>query len=220
MRHLAICLPILLLSACNTVQRPVSQSDHPTLRVADAALASGSPEIAVNVARGVLARDAYNIPAQLMLAQAFYTLKLYPESEAAFKVVLKLRSDDAAANLGLGRIKLSQEDFPAAEMYFRRAVQQKLLPETLSNLGVALDLQNRHAEAQAEYQRALAIDPTSAATQANLALSLTRSSEAGLTRETAPTIALAAPPPRAVNIRPLPPAMGANITPDAPDASE
>lgn len=220
MRHLAICLPILLLSACNTAQRPVVQNDHPTLRVADAALASGSPEIAVNVARGVLARDAYNVPAQLMLAHAFYTLKLYPESEAAFKVVLKLRPNDAAANLGLGRIKLSQQDFPAAEAYFRRAAQQEVLPETLSNLGVALDLQHRHAEAQAEYQRALAIDPASAATQANLALSLTRASEAGLTADAAPINAAVAPPPRAVNIRPLPPATSAIANLDVPDASE
>lgn len=41
-----------------------------------------------------------------------------------------------------------------------------------SNLGVALDMQQRPAEAQAAYRRSLELDPGSAATRSNLELSL------------------------------------------------
>lgn len=140
-------------------------------------MASGSPEIAVNVARDILARDAYDIPAQLMLGDALYQLKLYPEGEAAFNVVLKLRPEDATAHLGLGRIKLAEQDPRAAEEQFRRAIQQQLRPETLSDLGVSLDLQHRPTEAQAEYRQALQLDPDSAATRLNLAMSLLASGD-------------------------------------------
>ena len=135
-------------------------------------MSSGSPEIAVNVARSILMREPYNVPAQLTLGEALYALKLYPEAATAYNVVLKLRPEDAATHLSLGRIRLAEQDPKAAEAHFRRSAQQELRPETLSNLGVALDLQHRPAEAQAEYRRALKLDPASAATRLNLALSL------------------------------------------------
>lgn len=172
MRQLPMLVPIVLLAACGGPRQPSALNDRPTLRVAQAAMSSGSPEIAVNVARSILTREPYNIPAQLMLGDALYALKLYPEGAAAYNVVLKLRPEDAAAHLGLGRIRLAEQDPKAAEAQFRRSAQQEVRPETLSNLGVALDLQHRPAEAQAEYRRALQLDPASAATRLNLALSL------------------------------------------------
>jgi Flp pilus assembly protein TadD len=41
----------------------------------------------------------------------------------------------------------------------------------LNDIGIALDLQGRHAEAQAAYGRAIGIDPAMRAAQVNLALS-------------------------------------------------
>lgn len=186
MRNFSVCLPLVMLVACADSRRPTALNEHPTLRVAEAAMASGSPEIAVNVARDILARDAYDIPAQLTLGDAFYQLKLYPEGEAAFNVVLKLRPEDATAHLGLGRIKLAEQDPRAAEEQFRRAIQQQPRPETLSNLGVALDLQHRTTEAQAEYRRALQLDPDSEATRLNLSLSLLASGDTAGARAALP----------------------------------
>ncbi len=157
-------------------------------------MSSGSPEIAVNVARSILTREPYNIPAQLMLGDALYALKLYPEAAAAYNIVLKLRPEDAAAHLGLGRIRLAEQDPKAAEAQFRRSAQQEMRPEALSNLGVALDLQHRPAEAQAEYRRALQLDPASAATRLNLALSLLASRDlAGAAAEDGTANSLLAP---------------------------
>ena len=163
---------MILLAACGGPRQLSALNDRPTLRVAQAAMSSGSPEIAVNVARSILTREPYNIPAQIMLGDALYALKLYPESAAAYNVVLKLRPENAAAHLGLGRIRLAERDAVGAEAEFRRAARQEVQPETLSNLGITLDLQHRPAEAQAEYRRALQLDPASAATRLNLALSL------------------------------------------------
>lgn len=187
MRQLPILLPIFLVAACGGPRQTGVLNDRPTLRVAQAAMSSNSPEIAVNVARSVLTREPYNIPAQLVLGDALYALKLYPEGAAAYNVVLKLRPDDAAAHLGLGRIRLAEQDPTGAEAQFRRSAQQETRPETLSNLGVALDLQHRPAEAQAEYRRSLKLDPASAATRLNLALSLLASKDPAGARAVLPT---------------------------------
>ena len=186
MRHFPILLPMLLLAACGGSRQPTTLNDRPTLGVAEAAMTGGSPEIAVNVTRSILTREPYNIPAQMMLGRALYALRLYPEGAAAYNVVLKLQPENAAAHLGLGRIKLADHDPKAAEEQFRRAAQLELRPETLNNLGIALDLQHRPTEAQAEYRRALQLDPGSAATRLNLALSLLASGNASAARAALP----------------------------------
>lgn len=187
MRQLPMLLPIVLVAACGGPRQSSVLSDRPTLRVAQAAMSSGSPEIAANVARSILTREPYNIPAQLVLGDALYALRQYPEGAAAYNVVLKLRPENAAAHLGLGRIRLAEQDPKAAEAEFRRSAQQEMRPATLSNLGVALDLQHRPAEAQAEYRRSLQLDPTSAATRLNLSLSLLASKDVAGARAALPT---------------------------------
>jgi Flp pilus assembly protein TadD len=140
-------------------------------------MTGGSPEIAVNVSRGILVRDPFNIPAQMMLGNALYALQLFPQAEASYASVLKVQPNNAAAHLGLGRVKLAERDSKTAEEQFRLAAQQEPRAETFSNLGVALDLQQRPEAAQAEYRRSLELDPGSAATRLNLALSLLASGD-------------------------------------------
>jgi len=135
-------------------------------------MSGGSPEIAANVARSVLSHDPLNVPAQVMLGTAMYALQLYPQSEAAYKAALAVQPNNAAAHLGLGRIRLAERDPKAAEEQFRHAAQQEPRADVFSNLGVALDMQQRPAEAQAAYRRSLELDPGSAATRSNLELSL------------------------------------------------
>lgn len=118
-RQVPMLLPIVLLAACGGPRQPSALNDRPTLRVVQAAMSSGSPEIAVSVVRSILTRERYNIPAQFMLGDALCALKLYPEGAAAYNVVLKLRPEDAAAHLGLGRIRLAEQDPKAAEAQFR-----------------------------------------------------------------------------------------------------
>ncbi len=140
-------------------------------------MTGGSPEIAVNVARGILVREPFNVPAQMMLGNALYALQLFPQAQASYESVLKIQPNNASAHLGLGRIKLAERDATAAEGQFRQAIQQEPRAETFSNLGVALDLQQRPEAAQVEYRRSLELDPDSTATRLNLALSLLSSGD-------------------------------------------
>ena len=161
-----------MLAACVGPQQPFDYKGKPTIRVARAAMSSGSPEIALNVAGSILASKPYDVPALVMKGDALYALGLFQLSQSSYLEVLKIQSASPAAHLGLGRIKLSDHDPRAAEAEFRTALRGETLPETISDLGVALDLQQRPVEAQAEYRRALQIDPGSAATRVNLARSL------------------------------------------------
>jgi len=175
-RYFTLLLPVVLLAACGPRQ-PYKFGGQPSLRVAEAAMSGGSPEIAVNVARGILVREPFNVPAQLMLGNALYALQLFPQAEASYATVLKTQPNNASAHLGLGRVKLATRDSVAAEEQFRRAAQQEPRAETFSNLGVALDLQQHPEAAQAEYRRSLELDPASTATRLNLALSLLASGD-------------------------------------------
>ena len=161
-----------VLGACAGPQQPFNYANKPTIRVARAALISGSPEIALNVASSILQTRPYDVPAQLVKGEALYALGLFTLSGSAYQEVLKIQPDNPEAHLGLGRIKLSDHDFPAAEAEFRTALRGQVLPETISNLGVSLDLQHRPIEAQAEYRRAMEIDPGSAPTRIDYARSL------------------------------------------------
>lgn len=140
-------------------------------------MTGGSPEIAVNVARGILVREPFNVPAQMMLGNALYAMQLFPQAEASYATVLKTQPNNALAHLALGRIKLAEQDPASAEQQFRRAAQQEPRAETFSDLGVALDLQQHSAAAQEEYRRSLKLDPDSTATRLNLSLSLLASGD-------------------------------------------
>ena len=140
-------------------------------------MTGGSPEIAVNVARGILVREPFNVPAQMMLGNALYAMQLLPQAEASYATVLKTQPNNAPAHLALGRVKLAEQDPAAAEQQFRIAAQQEPRAETFSDLGVALDLQQQSAAAQEEYRRSLKLDPDSAATRLNLSLSLLASGD-------------------------------------------
>lgn len=178
MRRFALLPVLLLAAACVGPKQPFLYNGKPTIRVAKAAMSSGAPEIALNVANGILDTKPYDVPALLMKADALYGLGLFALSTASYQEVLKIQSSNAAAHLGMGRIKLSNQDPRAAETEFRAALRGEVTPEAVSNLGISLDLQKRPAEAQAEYRRALALDPNSTATRINLARSLLSTGDA------------------------------------------
>lgn len=172
MRHPVLLVVLPLLAACATRQ-PFLIDGKPTLRVAEAAMKAGSPQLAINVTQGILTRDPFNVPARLMLGDAQYSLAEFPEAEASYNTVLKVQPANPEAHLGIGRIRLADHKPREAEAEFRQALQgQPQQADALNDLGVSLDLQKRPAEAQAQYRRVLAIDPGSVATRVNLAMSL------------------------------------------------
>jgi Flp pilus assembly protein TadD len=144
----------------------------PSLRVADAALVAGAPEVALRVADLTLQRDPRNAEALVTKGDTLYAMGLREEARTAYRQAVNLDPTLAAAQLGLGRT-LVQSDPAAAETAFLAAVASR--PDdsaALNNVGIARDLLGRHAEAQEAYRRALAIAPGAADVKVNLGLSL------------------------------------------------
>lgn len=186
MKQLVALAAVLALGACSggglkiaTVNQPPLRDGLPSLRVADAALAGGMPQTALNITRGLLAADPGNVPALLKQAE---TLALMGQADAAaecYTRVLAKAPHEEAALLGLGRIQLATGQAPAAEALFRRALAAAPANATAENdLGIALDMQDRHADAQEAYRSALRVEPGQAAPQVNLGLSMALSGNA------------------------------------------
>jgi Flp pilus assembly protein TadD len=170
-RHwpVATLLATLALAGCS---RPAPPEGTATPRLADAALQAGYPQMALSVADHILARDPNNVPALVARGDALINSARTDDAAEAYRKALAVKPADPAANLGLGRIML-RRDPHAAERLFRTALASR--PDDavlLADLGVALDLQERHVEAQTAYRHSLRIAPGTAATKANLGLSL------------------------------------------------
>jgi Flp pilus assembly protein TadD len=151
-------------------------SDHvlgqPTLRVADAALAAGAPDMALRVADIVLAKHPRDIAAFITRGDSLYALGQGDMARAAYRAAIAIDPTAASANVGLGRT-LVKSDPRSAEAAFLSALTKE--PDNivaLNNLGVARDLQGRSAEAQEAYRKALTVAPGSADVQINLGMSL------------------------------------------------
>jgi Flp pilus assembly protein TadD len=168
----------LALAGCAGAQQE-SLSRQPSLRVADAALAAGAPEVAVRVADLTLERDPHNAPALVAKGDGLYAMGQRGEARAAYRQAVAADPKLASAQLGLGRT-LVQSDPAAAEAAFLAAIAEQ--PDNgaaLNNLGIARDLLGRHAEAQDAYRQALAIAPGAADVKVNLGLSLALTGDKG-----------------------------------------
>lgn len=87
------------------------------------------------------------------------------------------RDADPAAQLALGRILLQTDPARAEQVLLAALAGSPHNPDMLNDLGVARDLQGRHAEAQAAYREALSAAPTLRAARINLGLSLALSGQ-------------------------------------------
>jgi Flp pilus assembly protein TadD len=169
---------LLGLAACAGDEPPTLRTGVPSVNVAEAALAAGAPQVALNVANGILANDKRDRAALLTQAEALSALGRPTEAEASYAELLNLDPESTPALIGMGRIRL-RRDPAQAQVLFQSALQHE--PRNtiaLSNLGVALDLQGDHAGAQSAYRKALGLDPRSRAAQVNLALSMALSGHA------------------------------------------
>jgi Tfp pilus assembly protein PilF len=160
------------LVGCSSLQPSQISDRRVTLRVADAALAAGAPDVALRVADLTLTRDPHSSQALITKGNALYAMGARDAARAAYREAIAIDPRSAAAQLGLGRT-LVQSDPRAAEAAFLAATANE--PgnvAALNNLGIVRDLQDDHAEAQDAYRRALAIAPEAADVKVNLGLSL------------------------------------------------
>jgi Flp pilus assembly protein TadD len=162
----------LLLAGCAGSSQSKLALRQPSLRVADAALAAGAPEVALRVADLTLTREPHNTRALIAKGDALYAMGERDMARAMYRTAVATDPASVAAQLGLGRT-LIPSDLAAAEAAFLAATARE--PNNvaaLSNLGVARDLQGHHAEAQDAYRQALLVAPETTDVKVNLGLSL------------------------------------------------
>jgi len=174
-----LCTTIALaLAACAAPPEADPPHAQVTLRVADAALASGAPDVALNVAESLLQKQPGNGAALVAKGDALYALGAMEQAAAAYRKAIAADGNDVGAHIGLGRT-LVRSDPAAAELQFNAAAARQ--PDNviaLNDLGIARDLQGRHAEAQTAYRQALAVTPDMEDVKSNLNLSLSLSGRA------------------------------------------
>jgi Flp pilus assembly protein TadD len=155
-----------------------TSSDRSSLDTAKAALVEGEAGTSLAIARGILSSQPNNVAALAQQGDAQAAMGDRLSAEASYKQALAIAPHDVAARLGLGKLLL-RDDVRGAEAAFRAILADS--PHNaivLNDLGYALDLQERHAEAQAMYVEALATDPNRLSVRVNLALSLALSGQA------------------------------------------
>lgn len=170
---------VLSVSACAEYS-PVVRNTSPAsrgVRFADAALSGGLPQAALNATRTVLEHEPHNVQALLQQGDALSTLGRWDAAMEAYRRILSPAASPNGeqtrrAQMGVGRAELAAGHATQAETAFRALVAAAPADAAAhSGLGIALDLQDRHPEAQTEYRAALA-QADSDGTRVNLGLSL------------------------------------------------
>lgn len=169
----ALSVATLALAGCGMFrQEAAAPQPMVTLRVADAALASGAPDLALRVTEVVLDKQPNNVAALVAKGDALYAMGAPDQARDAYRTAVALDAHDVGAQIGLGRT-LVRSDPHAAEQHFLSALAAQ--PDNvvaLNNLGISRDLQGHHDAAQEAYRQALAIAPEATDVKTNLGLSL------------------------------------------------
>ncbi len=177
-RTLRLVLACAALSACqNRPLAPMAGSGN-SLQAAREALNGGEAGTSLAIARGVLISQPNNVAALTQSGDAQSVLGDRLAAQISYQKALAISPRDIHARLGMGKLQI-RDDLHAAEATFRSILADAPRdPLTLNDLGYVLDLQERHTEAQACYQQAIAADPARVSSRVNLALSLSLSGHA------------------------------------------
>jgi tetratricopeptide (TPR) repeat protein len=135
--------------------------------------------VALQVASGMLARDPRNVRALVVQGDAQTMLGEYEPASDSYGRALALDPGSVGAELGLGRLRLGSAPAAAESLFLQALQHDPRNTAVLNDLGIARDLQGRHADAQKAYNQALGLEPDLRAAQVNLALSLAMSGESG-----------------------------------------
>lgn len=152
-------LGVIALAGCAGGSGPPTQA-RLGLGLADSALAGGAPKLALGVSRAVLARDPKNVAALTHQGDAYHQLGDDARAAASYHEALTLSPRDVGALIGLGRVALTSEPAEASARFTEVISLQPGNEVALTDRGVAADLSGLHTEAQADYQRAIAIART------------------------------------------------------------
>lgn len=148
------------------------------LKIADVALANDLPAIALRVTEGMLSQNPRNTAALLRQAKAYLLLGNSAAAETDYRRALAADDRLDEARLGIAKILLRSNPVQAEKMLLEALTRDPHNTAALNNLGVARDLQGKHAEAQEAYHQALREQPEMASARENLGLSLALSGKA------------------------------------------
>ena len=163
----------LALSGCGALHSPTqSDANRPSLKVARAALAEGEAATAMGIARGVLAMEPHNVPAIIASGDANVALGNRRAAENDYRKALSIDPGSTPAQIGLAKLAMRDDAREAERLSRAIGARSPHDAAALTDLGVALDLQERHKEAQTYYTQALATNADLTSTRVDLALSL------------------------------------------------
>jgi Flp pilus assembly protein TadD len=157
---------------------PALSQWKPSLHIADAALANGEPQIALQIADEMLTARPRDVEALVRRGQALGALGQTSEADITFQTALRIEPRNIDALIGLARLHMMDDPGQSERLLSQAAILAPHNSGALNNLGVARDMLGRHADAQKAYRLAMAADPTSSAAQENLGLSLALSGDA------------------------------------------
>ena len=169
---------MLLLSACVSTGDQRLGTGPPGLNVARAALAGGSPALALTVSDLILAKAPRDVPALIVQGDSLMSLGRLDEADTSYMKALAADPQSVLANIGLGRLRLRSSPSQAQVLFLIALQGDPRNTTALNDLGIAYDLQGDHTRAQAAYRKVLGVAPTMRATEVNLALSMALSGEA------------------------------------------
>src|SRR5262245_36844005 len=164
---------MLLLGACESSYVAKGDAYDTTVKQADEAREAGSFDTAIPLYGRALQAYPEGIEAKIGLGQTYLAIGAGDEAAAQFRDVLSKHGSNAAARRGLAAALISSGQPELAEKQVDAALQADAGDyRALNLLGVALDMQGRHAEAQANYRRGLEMAPNNVSLRSNYALSL------------------------------------------------
>ena len=180
-RRSAATLPLVLaLMACGGRDRqdaialqPVGGQAEARMHVAAIAESEGRPEVALGLYRSAALREPGNRAAQTRYAGALARSGDVAQAENILATALRGAPDDEGLLRGLATLELRSGHAGEAEGLFRRVLaSHRGDAQAQGGLGVALDLEDRHAEAQVAHRAAYATDQSNTGFANNLAVSL------------------------------------------------
>ena len=180
-RRTAATLPLVLaLVACGGRNQQEALALHPVggeaqarMHVAAIAESEGRPEVALGLYRSAALQEPGNPAAQTRYAGALARSGDVAQAQSVLASALRNAPDDDGLLRGLATLELRSGRSGEAEGLFRRVLASHHGDaRAQGGLGVALDLEDRHVEAQVAHRAAYAADPTNAGFANNLAVSL------------------------------------------------
>ena len=164
----------LIVAACTGVDpHPRGDDYDASVKRADEARQAGDLDSAIPLYSRALQTNPQGVEAKLGLGQSYLSIGASSEAAAQFRDVLSTRESNIPARRGLASALIGMGQPSLAEEQIAVVLQSDASDyRALNVLGVALDMQGRHAEAQANYRRAIQLAPDYLPTRSNFGLSL------------------------------------------------